>query len=88
MVNYYRRLCPTSKINVKPLTYLTSPKVRFKWTKEAQKAFEDVKSLLLHDTLLVYPDFSKPFYLDTDASKTQLRGIIYQDHGVIAYHSR
>ena len=42
---------------------------------------------MTYDTLLVYPDFSKPFYINDDASKSQLRGIIYQDRGIIAYHS-
>ena len=87
MVNYYRRLYLTSKINLKPLTYLTSPKVKFKWSKEAQTSFDSIKELLLHDTLLVYPDFTKPFRLDTDASNTHLGGIICQDHGIITYHS-
>ena len=36
-------------------------------------------------TLFYY--FTKPFKLDTDASNIQLGGIIYQDHGIIAYHS-
>ena len=88
MFNYYRRLYPTSKIDMKPLTYLTSPKVKYKWTKEADSSFNKIKEMLTHDTLLVYPDFDKPFHLDTDASKSQLGGIIYQDHGIIAYHSR
>ena len=76
------------KIDTKPLTMLTSEKVRFKWSKEAQSSFDKIKELLLHDTLLVFPDFTKPFYIDADASNTQLGGIIYQDHGIIAYHSR
>ena len=88
MINYYRRLYPTSRINIKPLTDLTSPKTKFKWNKEAQASFDKIKELLVHDTLLVYPDFSKPFHLDTDASQTQLGGIIYQDHGIIVYYSR
>jgi hypothetical protein len=77
-----------SKIDLKPLTYLTSSKVKFKWNKEAQKSFKQIKELLIHGTLLVYPNFLKPFYLDTDTSKTQLSGIIYQDDSIIAYYLR
>ena len=53
MVNYYQRLYSTSKINIKPSTYLTSTKVKFKWTKEAKNSFDSIKELLLHDTLLL-----------------------------------
>ena len=41
--------------------------------------------MLAHDAFLVCPDFDKPFRLGADASKNQLGGIIYQDHGIIAY---
>ena len=44
--------------------------------------------MLVHDALLVYPDFENPFHLDTDASKTQLGGVTCQDHGTIAYDFR
>ena len=87
MINYYRRLYPTSKINTKSLIMLISEKIKLRWSKEAQNSFDKIKELLLHDTLLVFPDFNKPFFIDADTSKTQLGGIIYQDHGIIAYHS-
>ena len=87
MINYYCRLYPTSNINLKPLTALISPKVKFKWNKRAQSSFGIIKELLIHNTLLIYPDFSKPFHLNTNTSKTELSGIIYQDHSIIAYHS-
>ena len=44
--------------------------------------------MLVHDALLLYPDFEKPLHLETDASKTQLGDVMHQDHGAIAYHSR
>ena len=44
--------------------------------------------MLVHDASLFCTDFEKPFRLDTDTSKTQLGGMMHQDHGAIAYHSR
>ena len=76
MTNYYRCLYPTSKIKIKLLTDLTLPKTKFKWNKEAQSKFEKIKELLIHDTLLVCSDFSKPISLETDASDKQLGGIM------------
>ena len=89
MFNYCLRLCPTSKINIQPFASLTSPKVKFKWNKEDNASFNNIKSMLANDVLLVCPDFDNPFHLDTDASNNPLGGIIYQYHGnMVYYYSR
>ena len=67
--NYYPRSHPTSEINMQPLACLTSPKVKFKWNQEAHTSFNNIKSLLSHETLLVCTEFDKRFHLDEDASK-------------------
>jgi hypothetical protein len=36
----------------------------------------------MHDTLLKYHNFNKPFHIDTNTSKPQLESIIYQDHSI------
>ena len=59
-----------------PLTAITSNKVKFKWTDVEQKAFDDIKCDVAHDTLLMYPDFNKRFYIHTDASNYQLVSVI------------
>jgi hypothetical protein len=38
--------------------------------------------------MMVYPDFSNPFTIHTDASHYQLGGIISQDGKPIAFYSR
>ena len=40
---------------------LTSKKVKFEWTQEHQKAFDDIKSMIAKETLLTYPDLANPF---------------------------
>ena len=61
MVNYYRDMWPKRSHLLAPLTSLTSKNVKFKWTEEHQKAFDAVKAVIAQETMLTYPDFSKPF---------------------------
>ena len=52
---------------------MTSKQATWKWTKEHQKAFEHMKKsisrVFSRETLLVYPNFSKPFVINTDAAQ-------------------
>ena len=68
-----------------PLTKMTSKQANWKWTEEHQKAFSHMKKYISRETLLVYPDFSKPFVIHMDASKIQLGAIISQDYKPIAF---
>ena len=34
-------------------------KEKFKWTDVEQKAFDEIKQIFAHDTLLAYPDFNE-----------------------------
>ena len=71
-----------------PLTALTSPKVKFKWTDVEQKAFDEIKRTPDNDTLLAYPDFIKRFEIHTDTSDHQLGAVISQEDKPIAFYSR
>ena len=46
-----------------------------------------MKALIASDTLLAYPDCSKPFHIKTDASDFQLGMIIKQDDHPVAYYT-
>jgi hypothetical protein len=52
----------------KCLHKLTEKGRKFEWTNECQTAFEELKNRLVSSPILVHPDFSKKFILDTDAS--------------------
>ena len=71
-----------------PLPTMTSKQATWNWTKEHQKAFEHMIKSISRETLLVYPDFNKPFDIHTDASKVQLGAVISQDNKPIAFYSR
>ena len=73
---------------MQPIAPFIPPKIKLKWNEEASASLNDVKGMLVHDALLVCPDFEKPFHLDSDASKSQLGGTTCQDHDMIACHSR
>jgi hypothetical protein len=66
--------------------------MNFQWTEECQKAFEELRKYLTTSPVLAYPDFSKSFILDTDASGDGVGGVLSQiqegRERVIAYASR
>ena len=63
-----------------------------RWTPECTKAFEILKEKMTNPPILGYPDFTKPFIVETDASFDGLGAVLSQkqDKGtvVIAYASR
>jgi hypothetical protein len=49
-----------------------SKDVPFQWMYVKQQAFDKIKAVVCRKVLLMYPDFSKPFHIHTDASHCQL----------------
>ena len=62
----------------KPLTELTKKDVVFKWEVAKQQAFDVLKLKLMENPILVYPDFSREFYIACDASRTGLGAVLLQ----------
>jgi len=87
-VNYYRDMWRSRSHILAPLTKLTSDKVKWKWTEEEQKAFEDMKKAISKEVLLSFPDFNEMFEVYTDASKVQLGAVIMQKGRPLAFYSR
>ena len=88
IVNYYRDMWIRRSDILAPLSKLTSKTVKWQWTEVEQKAFETIKRIIARETLLVYPDFNKPFIIHTDASHLQLGAVISQDNKPIAFYSQ
>ena len=77
----------------RPLHRLTENTASFVWSEDCQRAFDQLRTCFCSAPVLAYPDFSRPFILDTDASDVGLGGVLSQvdDEGrehVIAYGSR
>ncbi|XP_024195932.1 uncharacterized protein LOC112199106 [Rosa chinensis] len=64
---YYRKFVRNFGIIAKPLTNMLK-KDNFKWSKEADKAFEELKRALISTPVLALLDFSKEFTVKCDAS--------------------
>ena len=64
---------------LKELTKLNKKSEKFHWPDSAQKSFELAKSRLSSEKIIYFADFSKPFYLVTDASGYAVAGILMQN---------
>jgi len=71
-----------------PLMVLTHKGVSFKWTDEAQQAFDTIKKKISAEVLLSFPDYTKPFDLYPNASDYQLGTVLMQEGKPIAFFSR
>ena len=87
VINYYRKIWARWSHLLHPLMARTSSKVKFKWTDVEQKAFDEIKRTVSHNTLLSYIYFNKSFNLHTDASDHQLGAVISQEGKPIAFYS-
>ena len=109
LASYYRRFIPSFAKWAGPLHMLIVPasfkqKIRkgemkkselpeFCWTQECQEGFNQLKKALIEAPVLAYPDYMKPFILETDASLKGLRAVLSQkgvdnEVHVVAYASR
>lgn len=70
-----------------PLSNLTSENKTFMWTVQAQEAFENIKRIFSRETLLAFPNFTKPFHIYSDTRKKQLGAVITQEGKPIAFFS-
>ena len=71
-----------------PLTRLTYIKWEFKWTQVEKYAFDEIKRIVAHDTLLNYPDFNETFKIHINDSAFQLGEVIIQKDKPIALYNR
>ena len=93
LASYYRKFIKGFATVAKPLHRLTEKTAVFKWTTDCQVAFEKLRQQLVSPPILAFPDYQKPFILDTDASNLGIGAVLsqVQDDGqerVIAYGSR
>ena len=71
---------------------LMRDKVEFRWTKDCEKEFIDIKSCLAAQPVMAFPDFNKKFILTTDACVEGYGAILSQMYPsgerVISYASK
>ena len=74
--NFFRAFIPDIAKLAKPLYGLLRKDVTFEWSKECDDAFHKLKNNFFN--LLAHPDYGKPFYLFTDASREGLGSCLLQ----------
>nr|XP_023696137.1 uncharacterized protein LOC111858521 [Paramormyrops kingsleyae] len=74
--NFYRRFIQGYSTVAAPLTALTSSKVPFQWTPDAQDAFTDLRNRFTSAPILQLPDPSHQFIVEVDASGTGVGAIL------------
>ena len=103
LASYYRRFIPNFAKWAGPLHALIvpasfKPKIRkgemkksdlpeFQWTPACQEGFDQLKKALTEAPILAYPDYSKPFILETDASLKGLGAVLSQKGMTMKYMS-
>ena len=94
LTSYYRRFIRAYAEATEPLYRLLRGKPEtFVWATEQQEAFEKIKTALTTAPLLVHPDWTKPFKLQTDASDYAIGAVLSQEDDearerVVSYASR
>ena len=58
----------------------------FQWTSDHQESFEKLKEALTSALVLAYPDYSKPFVLEMDASLKGLGAVLLQEDSMGNLH--
>ena len=69
LIGYYRKFVPRFSDISRPLNALTKKNIEVRWTQQCQNFFELLKTSIMTDPILTYPDPSLPYVLFTDSSK-------------------
>ena len=75
---YYRDLIPGYARLASPLYKLTHKESEFSWSPECAKAFNQLKTALLSDNCVAYPDINRPYNLYTDACDYAMGAVLTQ----------
>ena len=92
MVNFLSSFLPNLRRLLIPIYDLQKKSKKFKWTDEAEKAFNDIKKLLVNPPVLKAPTPDGLFRLESYTSQEGVGGTLLQKQGnewvVFGYHSK
>ena len=88
LASHYRRFVEGFSQIATPLMQLTRKSVKFHWSIECEKSFQELKRRLNSAPVLTVPISTKGFVIYSDASKHGLGCVLMQQGKVIAYASR
>ena len=75
---YYRKLIKGFSQIADPLNKLLQKDHQVQWGEKCEESFATLKKVFCEIVTLAFPDFSKPFILDTDASDVRIGGVLSQ----------
>ena len=84
---FYRKFVKGYATIVSPLTILLENDA-FAWTPKAQHAFTTLKQVMTRAPVLALSDFSIPFIVDMDASRTFMGVVLMQRNQLVAFFSK
>ena len=76
--NFYQQFIWHFSELAKPLNDLLKKGQKFEWTDDCQQAFEELKKRFTEEPVLIMPDQSRPFQIETDASKYATGAVLTQ----------
>ena len=79
LIGYYRKFVPCFLDLARPLNALTRKETVFEWTQICQESFKLLKTSLMTEPILTYPDPNLPYVLFNDASKYAWACVLTQD---------
>ena len=79
LIGYYRKFVPRFSDLARPLNALTRKDVEFEWILMCPESFKLLKTSLMTDPILTYPDPNLPYVLFTDASKYAWACVLTQE---------
>jgi hypothetical protein len=88
LVGYYRIFIEGFLKIAYPITSLQKKGVKFQWTLDCEKSFQQLKQLLTSSPILRIADPNEDFIVCIDAYKEGLGGVLSQNGFVICYESR
>ena len=87
-INYLAKFLPKLSEVAQPLRDLTRANAQFIWSRQHNKAFEDMKKLVVQHPVLKYYDVSEEVTLQREASERGLGATLMQNGQPVAFASR